>query len=186
MKIAHPLLLLLAFGLTHKTYASQREKAVKKAFEELAVKEAARCLQEGQDSRPICSRAPIQIEMEKQKKKAEEFKAQIDPVARILMEISKREAAEEREAGRAYVGGSVVIKCNRNEISGAQGADQERRIRQSVSLGQNISVNQPRPGVSHSRPIDVTKRLAEVLRNPPMRPADRFGAISVPPHRARL
>ena len=171
MKIARPLLLLLAFGLTHKTYASQREQAAKKALESLAAAEAVRCLQKDQGNREICHRPAIQMKMAKEKEKAEELKAQVDPKAGMLMKISEQEAAAERDAGRAYVGSSVVVLHNRNEFFVSQAAGHARG---------------PQRGVSDGRNIDVTKSLAGVLSNHSLRPTDRYGATSIPPHRARL
>jgi flagellar biosynthesis/type III secretory pathway M-ring protein FliF/YscJ len=119
MQIAQPLLLLLAFGFTHAAFAGTgptREKAFKKAFEDLANKKAAECLQPGQGHHEICTRPAIQMRMEKEKEKQAKFAAQVDPKARALRDISTREASTERAAGRAAVGHSVVVQHNRIDV----------------------------------------------------------------------
>lgn len=122
MQIAQSLLLLLAFGLTHeafagdRTLAHHRQKAAREAFEKIAANQAARCLQPNQGHRDICSRQPIRMAMEREKERQNKFAAHIDPKHRMLSNIRAREASAERAAGRAHVGGSVVVLRNRNDV----------------------------------------------------------------------
>jgi len=146
MHIAKPLSLLLALGLTHSAFAGDptltlghhRKKAFEEAFENLAAKEAARCLQKGQGNSEICTRSAIQMRMEKEKEKQAEFNARINPKEGKLREYRAKEAAADRAADRATVGSSVVVLHSRSDV-----------LAQSQS---RPAPSQPRPNQPQSRP----------------------------------